>query len=76
MHIVRPVFTGMALAIAGIVIFGMADTALAKTKKHHEAVTAQPQYEVQPSYVLPSYPSHVQPSYLHSGADRQLQGRF
>jgi hypothetical protein len=58
MRIVRPVFTGMALAIAGIMTFSMADTALAKTKKQEQA---QPQ---------------VQSSEVHSGADRQLQGRF
>ena len=59
MRIVRSVFTGMALAIAGIMTFSMADTALAKTKKHTS--TTQPQ---------------VQSSEFHSGADRQLQGRF
>jgi hypothetical protein len=73
MRIVRPVFTGMALAIAGIMTFTMADTALAKTKKHHETSTAQPQPEVQPLYVQRW---HVQPSDVRSGADRQLQGRF
>jgi hypothetical protein len=58
MRIVTPVFTGMALAIAGIMTFSMADTALAKTKKQEQS---QPQ---------------VQSSEVHSGADRQLQGRF
>ena len=61
MRIVRPVFTGMALAIAGIMTFSMADTALAKTKKQQETSTSPPQ---------------VQSSEVHSGADRQLQGRF
>ena len=63
MRIVRPVFTGMALAIAGIMTFSMADTALAKTKKHQETSTEQSQTQVQSSEV-------------RSGADRQLQGRF
>jgi hypothetical protein len=58
MRIMTPVFTGMALAIAGIMTFSMADTALAKTKKQEQS---QPQ---------------VQSSEVHSGADRQLQGRF
>jgi hypothetical protein len=49
----------MALAIAGIMTFSTADTALAKTKTS----TAQSQPQVQSSEV-------------HSGADRQLQGRF
>jgi hypothetical protein len=53
----------MALAIAGIMTFSMADTALAKTKKQQETSTAQSQPQVQSSEV-------------HSGADRQLQGRF
>jgi hypothetical protein len=77
MRIVRSVFTGMALAIAGVMTFSMSDTALAKTKKHHETFTAQPQPEVLPLY-LPSYvhPWYVQPSDVRSGADRQLQGRF
>ena len=61
MSIVRPVFTGMALAIAGIMTFSMADTALAKTKKETSATQSPPQ---------------VQSSEVHSGADRQLQGRF
>jgi hypothetical protein len=61
MHIVRPVFTGMALAIAGIMTFSMADTALAKTKKQTSTEQSQPQ---------------VQSSEVRSGADRQLQGRF
>jgi hypothetical protein len=78
MRIVRPVFTGMALAIAGIMAFSMSHTALAKTKKHHEAFTAYPEPEMQPLYVQPSYmrPWYVQPSDVRSGADRQLQGRF
>ena len=61
MRILRPVFTGMALAIAAIMTFSMADTALAKTKKQQETSTAQPQ---------------VQSSEVRSGSDRQLQGRF
>jgi hypothetical protein len=74
----RPVSTGVALAIAAIMTFSMADTSLAKTKKHHETATAQPQPYVQPYYVQPSYvqPWYVQPSDVRSGADRQLQGRF
>lgn len=63
MRIMRPVFTG-ALAIAGIMTFSMADEALAKTKKHQETSTTQ------------SQPPQVQSSEVHSGADRQLQGRF
>jgi hypothetical protein len=63
MRIVRPLFAGMALAIAGIMTFSMADAALAKTKRHQETFTAQSQPQVQSSEV-------------HSGADRQLQGRF
>jgi hypothetical protein len=61
MRIVTPVFAVMALAIAGVMTFSMADTALAKTKKQQETSTSQPQ---------------VQSSEVHSGADRQLQGRF
>ena len=60
MRIVRPVFNVTALAIAGIMTFSGADTALAKTKKQQDTST-QPQ---------------VQSSEVHSGADRQLQGRF
>jgi hypothetical protein len=73
MRVVRPVFTGMALAIAGTMTFSMTDAALAKTKRHQETSTAQPQPEVRPLYVHPWY---VQPSDVRSGADRQLQGRF
>ena len=62
MRIVTPVFTGMALAIAGIMTVSMADTALAKTKKQQDT-SAQTQVQVQSSET-------------HSGADRQLQGRF
>jgi hypothetical protein len=65
MRIVTPVFTGMALAIAGIMTFSMGDAALAKTKKHQETSTEQTQAQPQ-----------VQSSEVHSGADRQLQGRF
>jgi hypothetical protein len=61
MRIVRPVFTGMALAIAGIVTFSMADTALAQTKKQDQTSTAQ---------------SQPVPSDQRFGTDRQLQGRF
>ena len=61
MRVVRPVSTGMALAIAGMMTFSMADIALAKTKKREETSTTQPQ---------------VQSSEVRSGADRQLQGRF
>ncbi len=64
MRIVKPVFTGMALAIAGIITLSMADRALAKTKKHHEETSAA---QSQPQ---------VQSSEVRSGADRQLQGRF
>jgi hypothetical protein len=64
MRVVTPVFTGMALAIAGTMTFSMADTALAKTKKHEETSTTQ------------SQPPQVQSSEVRSGADRQLQGRF
>jgi hypothetical protein len=73
----RPVFTGVAL-VAGIMTFGLADTALAKTRKHHDISTAPPQPYLQPYYVRPSYvqPWYVQPSDVRSGADRQLQGRF
>jgi hypothetical protein len=60
MRIVRPIFTGMALATAAVMAFSMADSALAKTKKQQDT-SAQPQ---------------VQSSEVHSGADRQLQGRF
>jgi hypothetical protein len=62
MRIVTPVFAVMALAIAGVMTFSMADTALAKTKKQQETSTSQP--------------PQVQSSEVHSGADRQLQGRF
>ena len=62
MRIVRLAFTGMALAIAGLVTFSLADTALAKTKKHQETTEqSQPQ---------------VLPSDQRFGTDRQLQGRF
>jgi hypothetical protein len=63
MRIVRPVFTGMALAIAGIMAISIAGAAHAKTKKHHETSTAQSQPEVLPSDE-------------RFGTDRQLQGRF
>ena len=41
MNIMKPVLAGMALAIAATVTFSMADTAFAKSKKHHEAGTTQ-----------------------------------
>jgi hypothetical protein len=63
MRIVRPVFTGMALAIAGIVTFSMADTALAQTKKQDQTSTSTAQ-------------SQPVPSDQRFGTDRQLQGRF
>jgi hypothetical protein len=72
MRIARPVFTGMALAIA-VMAFSMSNTVLAKTKKHREAFTARPEPEMQPSYVRRWY---VRPSDIRSEADRQLQGRF
>jgi hypothetical protein len=74
----RPVFTGVALAIAAVTTFSMVDTSLAKTKNHHETSTAHPQPYLLPYYVRPSYmqPWYVQPSDVRSGADRQLQGRF
>jgi hypothetical protein len=62
MRVVRPVSTGMALAIAGMMTFSIADTALAKTKKHHEETSATQ--------------SQVLPSDQRFGTDRQLQGRF
>jgi hypothetical protein len=65
MRIMKPVFTGMALAIAGMMTFAMADAALAKTKKQQDTSAAQSQSTPQ-----------VQSSETHSGADRQLQGRF
>jgi hypothetical protein len=63
MRVLRPVLTGMALAIAGIMTFSMADTALAQTKKQDQTSTAQ------------SHPQAV-PSDQRFGTDRQLQGRF
>jgi hypothetical protein len=63
MRIVRPALTGMALAIAGIMTFSVADTALAKTKKHQETSTEQSQ-------------TQALPSDQRFGTDRQLQGRF
>ena len=61
MRIFKPVLTGMALAIAGTITVGMADAALAKTKKHDDSSTAQA--------------NQTRPSDL-GGSDRQLQGRF
>jgi hypothetical protein len=63
MGIVRPALSGMALAIAGIMTLSIADTALAKTKKHQETSTEQSQPQVLPSD-------------QRFGTDRQLQGRF
>ena len=63
MRIVRPALTGMALAIAGIMTLSVADTALAKTKKHQETSTEQSQ-------------TQAVPSDQRFGTDRQLQGRF
>jgi hypothetical protein len=61
MRIVTPLFTGMALAIAGIMTFSTAGTGLAQTKKQDETSTAQAQ---------------PKPSDQRFGTDRQLQGRF
>jgi hypothetical protein len=49
------------MALAIAGIMTFSDTALAKTKKETSATQSQPQ---------------VQSSEVHSGADRQLQGRF
>jgi hypothetical protein len=54
-------FTGMALAIAGIMTFSIADTALAQTKKQDQTSTTQ---------------ARPLPSDQRFGTDRQLQGRF
>jgi hypothetical protein len=64
MNIMKPVLAGMALAIAATVTFSMADTAFAKSKKHHEAGTTQANPD-----------ETTRPSDL-GGSDRQLQGRF
>jgi hypothetical protein len=61
MRIVTPVFTGMTLAVAGIMTFGTADTALAQTQKQDQTSTAH---------------SQPVPSDQRFGTDRQLQGRF
>jgi hypothetical protein len=61
MRIVKPAFTGMALAIAGITTFSMADTALAQTQKQSQTSAAH---------------SQPVPSDQRFGTDRQLQGRF
>jgi carbamate kinase len=63
MRIVTSVFTGMALAVAGIMTFSTADTVLAQTKKQDQTSTAQSQPQVLPSD-------------QRFGTDRQLQGRF
>jgi hypothetical protein len=62
MRIVSTASTGMALAIAGMMTFSIADTAVAKTKKHQEESSATQ--------------SQVLPSDQRFGTDRQLQGRF
>jgi hypothetical protein len=64
MNIMKPVLTGMALAIAATVTFGMADTAFAKAKKHDPSSTTQANPD-----------TTTRPSDL-GGSDRQLQGRF
>jgi hypothetical protein len=61
MRIMRPAFTGMALAITGITALSMADTALAQTQKQDQTSTAR---------------SQPLPSDQRFGTDRQLQGRF
>jgi hypothetical protein len=61
MRIMKPVLTGMALAIAGTITVGMADAALAKTKKTDDSSATQA--------------NQARPSDL-GGSDRQLQGRF
>jgi hypothetical protein len=61
MRIMGPAFTAMALAIAGITTFSMADTALAQTQKQDQTSTAH---------------SQPVPSDQRFGTDRQLQGRF
>jgi hypothetical protein len=60
MNIVKPVLTGMALAIAATLTFSATDSAVAKTKKHDD--TAATANEARPSDL--------------GGSDRQLQGRF
>jgi hypothetical protein len=61
MRIMGRAFTGMALAIAGITTFSMADTALAQSQKQDQTSTAR---------------SQPVPSDQRFGTDRQLQGRF
>jgi hypothetical protein len=61
MRILRAAFTGMPLAIVGIMTFSMADTALAQTQKQDQTSTAH---------------SQPLPSDRRFGTDRQLQGRF
>jgi hypothetical protein len=61
MRIMGPAFTGMALAIAGITTFSMADTALAQSQKQDQTSTVH---------------SQPVPSDQRFGTDRQLQGRF
>ncbi len=39
MNIVKPVLTGMALAIAATLTFSATDSAVAKTKKHEDVRT-------------------------------------
>jgi hypothetical protein len=64
MRIMKPVLAGTALAIAAMVTFSMADTALAKVKKHDTSSTTQANPD-----------ETIRPSDL-GGSDRQLQGRF
>jgi hypothetical protein len=45
MRIMGPAFTAMALAIAGITTFSMADTALAQTQKQDQTSTAHSQLQ-------------------------------
>jgi hypothetical protein len=64
MNIMKPVLTGMALAIAATLTFSATDSAVAKTKKHELSSTTQanPDETTRPSD--------------QGGSDRQLQGRF
>jgi hypothetical protein len=64
MNIMKPVLTGMALAIAATLTFSATDSAVAKTKKHEVSSTnqANPDETTRPSD--------------QGGSDRQLQGRF
>jgi hypothetical protein len=64
MNILKPVLTGMALAIAATLTFSATDSAVAKTKKHETSSTTQANPD-----------ETTRPSDL-GGSDRQLQGRF